>query len=108
MLEIKAIVRIDRLEAVVHAIRRIPGASGSTVSKVEGFGRVHPHHPESEEFGRVLMAKVETVVDRSIAPAVLEAISTAAATGRPGDGKIFVLPVEQVVNIRAGGSAPSV
>lgn len=107
MVEIKAIVRLDRLEPVLHAIRQVPDTSGVTVSRVEGFGREQPPRPDSSGFGRVLMAKVETVVPRALLDPVLAAITGAASTGRPGDGKIFVLPVEQVVNIRAGGSVPS-
>ena len=100
MVEIKAIVRLDRLDDVLHAIREVPGASGVTVSKVEGFGRQHPPRPQSDGFGQVHMAKVETVVPRTIAPSVVAAINRAAATGRPGDGKIFVLPVDEVINVR--------
>ena len=100
MVEIKAIIRLDRLDGVLHAVRRLPGASGLTVSKVEGFGRENPPRADSGGFGRVLMAKVETVVQRDSAPAVVDAITRAAITGRPGDGKIFIMPVEQVFDIR--------
>lgn len=102
MVEIKAIVRVDRLEDVLHAIRGVAGTAGVTVSKVEGFGREQPPRSETGGFGRVVMAKVETVVARETAPLVVRAINAAAATGRPGDGKIFVFPVESVVNIRSG------
>ena len=104
MVEIKAIIRLDRLEGVLHAVRELPGASGITVSRVEGFGRETPPRAESGGFGRVLMAKVETVVLRDSAPAIIAAITSAASTGRPGDGKIFVIPVEQILDIR--GSLP--
>ena len=107
MVEIKAIIRLDRLEGVLHAIRQVPGSSGVTVSKVEGFGREQPPRVESGGFGRVLMAKVETVVPRGRAETILAAITEAAATGRAGDGKIFVLPVESVINIGHGGRAES-
>ena len=107
MVEIKAIIRLDKLESVLHAIREVPGTTGVTVSRVEGFGREQPPRPESGGFGHVLMAKLETVVPRESAAAVMKAVTTAAATGRPGDGKIFVLPVEAVVNIRTGDADPA-
>ena len=104
MVEIKAIIRLDRLEDVLHAIRQVPGTAGVTVSKVEGFGREQPPRLETGGFGRVSMAKVETVAARQTAPSILEAITRAAGTGRRGDGKIFVLAVESVVDIGAGGA----
>jgi nitrogen regulatory protein P-II 1 len=100
MVEIKAIVRLDLLEDVLHAIRRLPVASGVTVSRVEGFGREQPPREETGGFGRVALAKVETVVARADASTVIAAIREVASTGRPGDGKIFVLPVESVVSLR--------
>ncbi len=100
MVEIKAIIRLDRLEGVLHAFREVPGASGITVSKVEGFGRESPPRADGAGFGHVQMAKIETVVLRALAPAIVAAITNAANTGRPGDGKIFVIPVEEVLDIR--------
>lgn len=99
MVEIKAIIRVSQLEDVLHAMRDVPGAAGITVSMVEGFGRQQP--PQSESgFGRVEMAKLETVVPRAISATIVSAIMRTAATGRTGDGKIFVLPVESVTDIR--------
>ena len=108
MLEVKAIVRADRLQNVLHAVRDIAGVGGVTVSKVEGFGRQRHVSGPAGEFGQVVMAKVETVIPRDALAAVTTAITTAAATGRPGDGKIFILPVETVIDIRAAhpGSEP--
>lgn len=100
MVEIKAIIRLDCLEEVLHAVREVPGAAGITVSKVDGFGRESPPRADGGGFGQVQMAKIETVVLRASAPAIIAAITNAANTGRPGDGKIFVIPVEEVLDIR--------
>ena len=106
MVEIKAIVRPERLDDVLHAMRQVPDSAGVTVSRVEGFGRETPPRSDGGGFGRVLMAKVETVVSREAATAVVEAIARAAGTGRAGDGKIFVIPVDSVTNIRTGAVGP--
>lgn len=105
MREIKAIVRLERLHDVLHAIRQIPNVSGVTVSSVEGFGRTVADSSEEPGYGHVPMSKVETVVPTDHLSAVLEAIVGAARTGRPGDGKIFITAIEQTVEIR-GGLAP--
>ena len=104
MLEVKAIIRLDRLDDVLRAVREIPDVGGVTVSKVDGFGRQHPPRDDAGEFGHVLMGKIETVIPRDALAAVTGAITTAASTGRPGDGKIFILPVETVIDIRAAHS----
>ena len=85
MVEIKAIIRLDRLEDVLHAIRQVPGSAGVTVSKVEGFGREQPPRPETGGFGRVLMAKVETVVPRETAPSIIA-------------GKLTLGSLQQILN----------
>lgn len=102
MKEIKAIVRLERLNDVLHAIRQIPNVSGVTVSSVEGFGRTVAESPDEAGYGHVPMSKVETVVPTDHLSAVLDAIVTAARTGRAGDGKIFVTAIQQSVDIRAG------
>lgn len=104
MKEIKAIVRLDRLHDVLHAIRQLPNVSGVTVSEIQGFGRTVADSPEEPGYGQVAMSKVETVVTAAQLDEVLRAIVAAARTGRPGDGKIFVSAIEQVVAIRAGFS----
>ena len=79
-----------------------------TVSEVKGFGRQRGH----KEFYRgaeyqvdfVSKVKIEIVVDDPIVPAVVEAVSKAARTGQVGDGKIFILPVDDAVRIRTGES----
>lgn len=109
MREIKAIVRADRLDRVVEALHTIPDLPGVTVSIVRGIGRRHTAGgPVATEFGEVPMAKLETVVPDEMVMKVVEAIQTAASTGRHGDGKIFVLPVEQAIRIRSGDAGAAV
>ncbi len=103
MHEIKAIIRRDRLDKVLHALHQIVGVPGITVSTVTGIGRRQPHdRAGAVEFGEVVMAKLEVVVPSKMLSEALEKICTAARTGHPGDGKVFVLPVEQAMNIRSG------
>ena len=87
---------------MLHAIRQIPNVSGVTVSEVEGFGRTVADSAEEPGYGHVAMSKVETVVSSTQLQDVLRAIVNAARTGRPGDGKIFVSAIEQVVEVREG------
>jgi nitrogen regulatory protein P-II 1 len=103
MREIKAIIRPDRLSDVVYALRQIPHMPGVTVSVVQGFGRGDVQQtPGMEPVGEAQFAKVETVVPFALAKQVIEAIRRAAHTGRPGDGKIFVIPVDIVTRISTG------
>lgn len=101
MHEIKAIIRNDRLENVKDALRQIPDLPGITVSTVTGFGRRQPSAHGAIEFGEVAMTKLEVVVPDAILPEALASIRRAAFTGHPGDGKVFVLPVEQAMKIRS-------
>lgn len=102
MHEIKAIIRRDRLENVVHALRRIRDLPGMTVSTVTGYGRLQPGDAQRAiEFGEVAMTKLEVVVPDAILTEALTSIRRAAFTGHPGDGKVFVLPVEQAMKIRS-------
>ena len=104
MKEIKAIIRPDRLSVVLQALHGISGLPGVTVSTVRGFGRRYPTEGPGEEFDEVEMTKLEVVVPAAIARAVAETIERAAHTGRMGDGKVFIIPVEHAVKIRSGES----
>jgi nitrogen regulatory protein P-II 1 len=102
MHEIKAIIRRDRLERVLDALRRIADVPGVTVSTVTGFGKRHPDAADGAcEFGEVTMTKLELVVPDAMLPGALASIRQAAFTGHPGDGQAFVLPVEQAMKIRS-------
>ena len=102
MREIKAIIRSDKLSAVLHALHAMRDLPGATISTVRGFGRRHPPDGTEQAFDDVEMTKLEIVVTAAIAHDVVRAIEQAAYTGRVGDGKIFVIPVEHAVKIRSG------
>jgi len=101
MREIKAIIRPERLSDVLHALHAMPSLPGITISTVQGFGRRHRLEAEPT-FDQVQMTKLEVVVPAAVAADVVQVIERAAHTGQLGDGKIFVLPVEQAVKIRSG------
>jgi len=105
MKKIEAIVRPHLLESVKDALQTL-GVQGMTISEVKGFGRQKGHtevYRGSEykvEF--VPKVKVEVVVDEEILEGAVNAIIKAARTGKFGDGKIFVFPVEESIRIRTG------
>jgi nitrogen regulatory protein P-II 1 len=105
MKKIESIIRPHLLEGVKDSLQAL-GVQGMTISEVKGFGRQKGHtevYRGSEykvEF--VPKVKVEVVVDDEIVENVVEAIVKAARTGKFGDGKIFVLPVEEAIRIRTG------
>lgn len=102
MREIKAIIRPERLSEVVRALHAIPDLPGITISNVRGIGQKHPVEDGNPTFEEVSMSKLEIVVPSGVLDQVLLAIERAGHTGRVGDGKIFVLAVEQAVKIRSG------
>lgn len=104
MFEIKAIVRLDRRELVINALHELADLPGLTVSIVEGVGRRHGEAADPPDFGRITMAKIEIVVTEDRLAEVLATVERAAHTGRHGDGKVFVLKVEQAVRFRTGES----
>jgi nitrogen regulatory protein P-II 1 len=101
MRELKAIIRPERVSEVLHALHSIPHLPGVTISTVRGFGRRYPADP-AQPFDEVAMTKLEIVVPAALADSVVEVIERAAHTGRVGDGKIFVIPVEHARRIRSG------
>jgi nitrogen regulatory protein P-II 1 len=102
---ITAIVKPFKADDVKDALKSA-GVQGMTVSEVKGFGRQggHTETYRGSEYAIdfVPKVKVEIVVDDSAADAVVEAISTAAATGKIGDGKIWVTDVARLIRIRTG------
>lgn len=100
MREIKAIVRTEQLDDVIHALHAIESLPGVTISVVRGVGRTHGADAADSPYGEVQMAKIEIVVEADLEDRVVRAIVDAASTGRHGDGKIFVSPVARVVRIR--------
>jgi len=105
MKKIDAIVKPFKLDEVKEALHGI-GIQGMTVTEVKGFGRQKGHTELYRGAEYVVdflpKIKIEIVVADDRADQVLEAVSGAANTGRIGDGKIFVQPVEEVIRIRTG------
>jgi nitrogen regulatory protein PII len=103
--QIQAFIRPDKLDAVKEALVAL-GVNGMTAITVQGFGKQlgHTEVYRGVKIEARLLAKVmlTVVVKSETAPAVLEAIKTAAHTGEVGDGKIIVIPVEDVIRIRTG------
>lgn len=105
MKKVEAIIKPFKLDEVKEALNEI-GIQGITISEVKGFGRQKGHTELYRGAEYVVdfipKIKLEIIVGDSILPNVVEAIEKAAKTGRIGDGKIFVTPVEAVVRIRTG------
>ena len=105
MKKVEAIIKPFKLDEVKEALNAI-GIQGITVSEVKGFGRQKGHTElyRGAEYVVDFLPKIklEIVVPDDLVPKVVEAIQSAANTGRIGDGKIFVLPVIEAVRIRTG------
>ncbi|MGF1606886.1 MAG: P-II family nitrogen regulator [Rhodothalassiaceae bacterium] len=105
MKKIEAIIKPFKLDEVKEALHDV-GITGITVVEVKGFGRQKGHTElyRGAEYvvDFVPKVKLEIVLEDAKVEAALEAITSAAKTGRIGDGKIFVSPVEEVIRIRTG------
>ena len=105
MKKIEAIIKPFKLDEVREALSEV-GVTGLTVTEVKGFGRQKGHTELYRGAEYVVdflpKIKIEVVLADATVEQALEAIVTAARTGKIGDGKIFVTPVEQIVRIRTG------
>ena len=105
MKKIEAIIKPFKLDEVREALSDI-GVTGLTVTEVKGFGRQKGHTELYRGAEYVVdflpKVKIEIVVGDEVVEMAIESIIKAAHTGKIGDGKIFVMPVEQVVRIRTG------
>ncbi len=105
MKKIEAIIKPFKLDELKEALSELQ-INGMTISEVKGFGRQKGHTEVYRGAEYVVdfipKIKVELVVPEDIAERVVEAIMTSVRTGKIGDGKIFVLPVETVLRIRTG------
>ncbi|HMK64183.1 MAG TPA: P-II family nitrogen regulator [Thermodesulfobacteriota bacterium] len=105
MKKIEAIVKPFKLDEVKDALNDL-GIKGMTISEVKGFGRQKGHTEIYRGAEYVIdflpKVKIEVVVDETMAGKVVEVIQKSARTGKIGDGKIFVIPVEEVIRIRTG------
>ncbi len=110
MKKIEAVIKPFKLEEVREALSAL-GVSGLTVTEVKGFGRQKGHTELYRGAEYVVdflpKVKVEVVVPAAMVDTAVEAIVKAAHTGKIGDGKIFITPVEQVIRIRTGETGES-
>ena len=105
MKKIEAIIKPFMLDAVKEALEQL-GVSGMTVSDVKGYGRQKGHTEIYRGAEYVVdfipKVKIEIVVASDTADRVVEAIRESAHTGKIGDGKIFVMPIEDAIRVRTG------
>jgi nitrogen regulatory protein P-II 1 len=109
MKKIEAIIKPFKLDEVKEALHEV-GVKGITVTEAKGFGRQKGHTElyRGAEYVVDFLPKVklEIIIEDSQVERAVEAIQAAAKTGRIGDGKIFVSPVEEVIRIRTGERGP--
>jgi nitrogen regulatory protein P-II 2 len=102
---IVAVIKPSRLDAVLDAVTEV-GASGLTVTEVRGYGRqkgkTEVYRGAEYEVKLLPKVKLEIAVSTDIAQAVVDAVIRAANTGKIGDGKIFVMDLQQAIRIRTG------
>ena len=100
-----AIIKPHKLDEVRQALGEV-SVQGLTISEAQGYGRQNGHtgiyRGAEYEINLVPKVRIEVVVEDELAERVVEAIQNAARTGKIGDGKIFVIDVEQAVRIRTG------
>ena len=105
MKKVEAIIKPHKLEDVKEALTSI-GVSGMSVTEIKGFGKQKGHTELYRGAEYVIdfipKLKIEVVVPDELVEKVVEAIIKAAKTGKIGDGKIFIIPVEDAIRIRTG------
>ena len=107
MKKIEAVIKPFKLDDVKDRLREI-GVQGMTVSEVKGFGRTGGKKEVYRDSAYVVdfipKVKIEIIAKDDMVHQIITAVSNAAKTGRIGDGKIFVTPIEEVIRIRTGES----
>jgi nitrogen regulatory protein P-II 1 len=105
MKKLEAIIKPHKLDEVKERLREV-GISGMTVSEVRGFGRTggktEVYRGSAYVVDFVPKVRIEVVVKDSMVADAVEAIASAAKTGKIGDGKIFVTPLDEALRIRTG------
>jgi len=105
MKKIEAIIKPFKLDDIKEALNEV-GVHGMTISEVKGYGRQRGHKEIYRGAEYVVdfipKIKIEIVVETNMVKKVVETIKKAAHTGKIGDGKIFVLPMEEVIRVRTG------
>lgn len=109
MKEIKAIIRNSKFWDVTVELQKIEGLPGVTVSEIKGFGKSRAKNAKDkivyEMVDMIPRIKLEVVVNDDLVNEVVNIIQKIAHTGNTGDGKIFVIPVDDVVKIRTNERA---
>src|SRR5512137_2834616 len=104
MKEIKAIIRPFKLLDVVTELQKIENLPGLTISDIRGFGKSKAKEAKEKIvdglISYVQKVKIEVVIPDEMVATVVDTIQANAHTGNPGDGKIFIYPVDEVVKIR--------
>ncbi len=104
MKEIKAIIRPFKLLEVAEALKKIEGLPGVTVSDIRGFGKSRAKNARDKVLYELVelvpRIKLEVVVEDDLADEVINVIQKYSHTGHTGDGKIFVVNVEEIIKIR--------
>jgi nitrogen regulatory protein P-II 1 len=107
MKKIEAIIKPFKLDEVKEALNEL-GLKGMTISEVRGFGRQRGHKETYRgaeyQVDFVPKLKLEVIVEASVASQVVKTIEEKAKTGEIGDGKIFIVPIEDAYRIRTGES----
>ncbi len=105
MKKIEAIIKPFKLDEVKEALNEI-GVQGMTITEVKGYGRQKGHKEIYRGAEYVVdftpKMKIEIVSDDALASKIVEVIQEAANTGKLGDGKIFIIPIEDAIRIRTG------
>ena len=105
MKKVEAVVKPFKLDEVKEALNDA-GVQGMTLTEVKGFGRQKGHKEiyrgAEYQVDFIPKIKIETVVEDASAERVIKAILKAAGTGKIGDGKIFISPIEDAIRIRTG------
>ncbi len=101
MKKIEAFLKTHRLDEVTLALHKVEGLSGMTVTDARGFGRGTTDGSSGREVvgDFVPTARIEVFCSDDLAPSVIKAIEGAAHTGLRGDGKVYMIPVEEAVRI---------
>jgi nitrogen regulatory protein P-II 1 len=109
MKKVEAVIKPFKLDEVKEALHEV-GIKGITVTEAKGFGRQKGHTELYRGAEYVVdflpKVKIEVIIEDNLVERAVEAIMHAAHTGRIGDGKIFVTPVEEVIRIRTGERGP--
>jgi len=109
MKKIEAIIKPFKLDEVKNALHEV-GVTGMTVTEVKGFGRQKGHTEVYRGAEYVIdflpKIKIEVVLDDALVERAVQAVQESARTDEIGDGKIFVIPIEQAIRIRTGEQGP--